>query len=275
MIGSLAWIFVLGGLAQTADTPSEGPSVGRAAVIEQVVLPGSELEVKPRRDRDEPVVLRIVDVYPHGNSFRYDLEYYALDPGQYDLRDYLRRKDGTSTADLPPIPVSVQPLLPPGQVEPHALEIDEVPRLGGYRLLIAVCGFVWIAGLGLILLVGRRRHLRNLASRPRPLSMAERLRPLVEAASNGSLADGQRAELERLLIGYWSHRLGLDDQPPAQTYAILRDHAEAGPLVRHLEAWLHQPPGSREPVDVSSLLEPYRNLPVGEPVPTPETEPVA
>ena len=58
---------------------------------------------KPLDDRRAPVVLRIVDVYPHGTAFRYDLEYYGLEPGTFDLRDYLRRKDGSSTADLPPI----------------------------------------------------------------------------------------------------------------------------------------------------------------------------
>lgn len=248
-------------LALQSPEPVPTASVGRRILIEQQVLPGPELEVKPLRDRDAPLVLRIVDVYPHGTAFRYDLEAYALEPGQYDLRNYLKRKDGSSSADLPPIPISVQAILPPGQVEPHALKLDEVSGLGGYRLLIALGGFVWIAGLGLILLAGRKRHLARLANRPRPLSMAERLRPLVESAMDGSLPDNKLAELERLLIGYWTHRLALDDQPPARAIALLRDHDHAGPLLRQLETWLHQPPDVRQPVDVSALLEPYRDLP--------------
>ena len=61
------------------------------------VLPGSELEVKPIGERT-PIVLRIVRVFPHGTAFRYDLEYYGLEPGSFDLKDYLQRKDRSSTA---------------------------------------------------------------------------------------------------------------------------------------------------------------------------------
>ena len=86
-------------------------SVGMVARIDQIVLPGTELEARPLDDRAKPVVLRIVSVYPHGTDFRYDLAYYVLDPGTFDLKDYLRRRDSSSTADLPPLLVTARPLL--------------------------------------------------------------------------------------------------------------------------------------------------------------------
>jgi hypothetical protein len=45
----------------------------------------------------------------------------------------------------------------------------------------------------------------------------------------------------------------------------LRQHAEAGALLRALEDWLHRRPGTVK-VDVESALAPYRNLPADEPV---------
>jgi hypothetical protein len=139
-----------------ASRPRPAVSVGMPAQIEQLVLPGSELEVKPLEDRRSPFVLRIKEAYSHGSAIRYDLVYYALEPGEYDLRNYLKRKDGTALGQLPPIVVKVDPILPPGQVEPSPLGLARSPSLGGYRLLLAIGGSLWCAGLAAILLLGRR-----------------------------------------------------------------------------------------------------------------------
>ena len=230
------------------------------ARIEQLVLPGPELEAIPIRDREAPIVLRVVETYPHGSGFRYDLIYHGLEPGEYDLRDSLRRKDGSSKVDLPPIPVTIRAILPPGQIEPHALEIGRAPRLGGYRDWLWAGAVTWVIGLLAILLFGRHRRASRGPEVARPLSLADRLRPLVESAVAGTLVEGQHAELERLLIGYWRRRLSLEEIDPVHALAILRDHEEAGPLLRALEDWLHRP-GVPEQVDVGALLAPYRDLP--------------
>jgi hypothetical protein len=96
--------------------------------------------------------------------------------------------------------------------------------------------------------------------------MADRLRPLVEAAMAGRIGVAQKAELERLLIGYWRRRLGLERAEPSRVMAVLREHDEAGPLLRRLEDWLHRPPGEAAgPADVAALLEPYRSIPAEDP----------
>ena len=245
-----------------ADEPPPSSTVGMPTRVEGLVLPGPELEAIPREDRDDPIVLRIVDVYPHGTARRYDLEFYALEPGDYDLRDSLRRKDGTSTAELPPIPVVVEPVLPPGQIEPNALIPRETPRPGGYRTLVVLGAVLWVLGFAAIVLAGHRRRRAAAAVVVPPRTLAERLRPLVEDAIAGRLDPPGRAELERLLLGVWRRRLGLEDMDPARAAAILREHPEAGPVVRRLEDWLHRPPGTAaEPVDLPGLLAPYRDLP--------------
>jgi hypothetical protein len=230
------------------------------ANIEQLVLPGPELEVKPLEDRRAPVVVRITGVYPHGTAFRYDLVYYGLEPGNYDLKSFLRRKDGTSTGELPGIPVRVDPVLPPGQIEPNALALARSPSLGGYRLLLAFAGSLWCAGLAAILLLGRHKKTQAEAQASRPVTLADRLRPLVNAALAGALSEGQHAELERLLIGYWRKRLKLEHVSPAEAIRLMRQHEEAGALLRHLEEWLHKPGARAEAAEIAALLRPYQEL---------------
>ena len=160
------------------------------ARIEQLVLPGSELEAKPIEDRRTPVVLRIVNSYPHGSAFRYDIVYYGLEPGEFDLKDSVRRKDGSPITDVPSIPIKIEPVLPPGQIEPHRLALAPSPFLGGYRLLLIVGGLVWAAGLAAILLAGRRRQAELVLDATKPVTLADRLRPLVESALTGTLNPG-------------------------------------------------------------------------------------
>ncbi len=256
--------FAVGDEKPATPPPRSTSTVGMPARIEQLVLPGTELEAKPIEDRRAPMVVRVVESYPHGSSFRYDIVYYGLEPGRYDLKDYLRRKDGSPMTGVPLIPVSVQPVLPPGQVEPHQLILGPAPTLGGYRLLIVAGGLLWFAVLAGLALAGRRRRRIAAEGGVRRLTLADRLRPLVESAMAARLDAGRRAELERLLVGYWQRRLGLEEQPPARVMAVLREHPDAGPLFRKLEDWLHRPAGSAGPVDVAALLAPYRDIPADD-----------
>jgi hypothetical protein len=253
------------GLAATACAEGQRATstVGMPTRIEQLVLPGSELEVRPIEDRRDPVVVRIVASYPHGSAFRYDLTYYALEPGQYDLRTYLRRKNGSALGELPAIPVSVAPLLPPGQIEPHPVSLEASPRFGGYRALMVVASTLWFMGLAYLLhrAYEARRAVRREAEAP--ATRADRLRPLVASAVAGELDPAGQAELERLLIAHWRERLGLEDERPTVLMSVLRQHPEAGPLFRAFEDWLHRPESERRDLgdELAGLLRPYLDAP--------------
>lgn len=242
--------------------PSPETSVGMTGRIERLVLPGSELEAAPNEDRQAPVVVRIVRTYPHGSAFRYDLVYHGLEPGAFDLKKLLRRKDGGSTEDLPSIPIKVTPLLPPGQVQPHALEFSKSPFLGGYLALQIAAGIGWVLGLVGIVYHGflRSRMRSRRAADAKPPTLADRLRPLIDGAMSGKLDRTQLADLERTLIAFWRLRLNLELAEPALAIDSLRKHEEAGPLLEQLEIWLHRP-ASASIVDPVQLLRPYRDLP--------------
>lgn len=236
-------------------------SVGMTGRIEQLVLPGTELEAIPDEERKLPIVLRIVRTYPHGTAFRYDLEYYGLEPGDYDLKNYLRRKDDSPTSDLPSLPVRITPLLPPGQITPHDLESQPAPSLGGYRKLRIAAGAIWIIGLIAIIYFGFVRRRRTVAVvEQRPVTLADRLRPLIDGAIAGRLSQAELASLERSLLAFWRKRLKLEDTEPALAIERLRQHPESGPLLHQLELWLHRP-GTSEKVDPVELLKPYQQWP--------------
>lgn len=242
---------------QGQEAPPE-LTVGMTGKITGLVLPGTELEAKPYDNRKLPILLRIRSVVPIGTSFRYDLEYQGYDPGSYDLKNYLRRKDGGSTSDLPAIPVKFVPIRPPGQMEPNTLEIDQSFWMGGYRWWLLAGGLVWLGGLFFIIYYGFWPKRHDAATAPvAPLTLADRLRPLVERAMAGQSKPEELASLERCLLAWWRRKLGVDGQAMMQGAEQLRNHAEAGPLLKQLELWLHRP-GTRDQVDVSKLLQPYR-----------------
>lgn len=245
-----------------AADPRES-QVGVPTKIEHVVLPGSELEVIPLTDRKAPLVLRIANVDRHGTAHRYDFIYYTLEPGTFDLRDYLRRKDGSPLGDLPVLKLTSTSTLPPGQVWPHELPAVQPGLVAWYRPAVIAAGVLWTLGLIAILFVGRKKKQGDVAMAGRGESLADRLRPLVERGLAGQLDLSQRAELERSLLAYWTRKLNLNDLKPAARFSRLRTDANAGPLLNQLETWLHRP-GPQSNVDVTALLQPYQNLPADE-----------
>jgi hypothetical protein len=239
---------------------AQSASVGVTVKMDSVILPGPELEVRPIDSKKTPVILRITATYPHGNDFRYDFEWYGLDPGEYDLKDFLQRKDGKTLGTLPPTPLKVTAIRPPGQIEPNALVLAESPRIGGYRWLLIGLIVAWSLGLlGIVLSFFFPRHRRDEGPTEKPVSLADKLSPLVEGAMRGELSANQLASLERGLFAYWRKRLRLDATDPAEAMNRLRTDSDAGPLLNQLENWLHRP-GQQETVNVTELLKPYRNL---------------
>jgi hypothetical protein len=161
---------------------------------------------------------------------------------------------------LPQILVTIRSLLPKGQIEPHALVQSPAPWIGGYQLILIGFGIVWLGGLFAILFVGRKKHAASALAMRGPLTLSDRLRPMVEDAIAGRLSIGKQAELERLLLAFWRRRLGLENMKPGQALAVLREHDEAGLLLRQLERWLHAPkqaPNADVDATIKALLEPY------------------
>jgi hypothetical protein len=232
----------------------------------EVILP--EAGLTPRApDRRAPLLLRIAYTRPHGTLTLYDLRYIGRVPGQFDLRDYLVTTNGLPATNLAAMTVSIAGLLPTphnGWLEEGALRAPSL--FGGYRATAAIVIGLWIAAFFVILRVGRKpKTVAVAAPVQRPPTFAERIRPLVESAAAGRISADEKAALERMLITHWQRRLGLREANGAELITRLREHGEAGPVLRALEDWLHRPPGT-VPVQVESVLAPYRDLPSEETV---------
>ena len=240
---------------------STWPSVGVAAKIDSVILPGSELEGRPLLD-DAAMVVQVENAFVHGDSFRYDLRYQGFEPGEHDLSKWLVRKDGSSTDDLPAVMVTVRSLLPPGQKQPNTVEPGALPYVGGYQLFAIIMAGAWLAVLLGLIFFGRSRKKKKTAEE-QTISLADLLKDRLQAAAANEMESGQYAELERVLFSMWRRRLGLEDMPASAAMQTVRSDKNAGPLMRQLETWIHSPNRDSD-LDLASLLKPYQNIPASE-----------
>lgn len=227
---------------------------------------GPPLQAKEARD-DALLLLRIGEVEElDGGDRRVELLFLARRAGAYDLRDSLQFGPERPVGDaLDPIPVLVDSLLP----QDHQGDLESIPDLegpgaGGFTTIFRAVLLLW-------LLPAAAWLFWKWKNRPRPEpevvahvpTLAERLQPLVDAARRGELDLAGQAQLERMLLGYWREQLGLGAQPQAEAVRRMRADAEAGELLRTVEAWLHRPEANRpDQAEVEALLDRYRNISV-------------
>jgi len=250
------------------DSKSRVP-VGMVGKISRIVIPGGEIEALPDDDPLAKIVVRVAETYRHGDGFRYDLEFTGFEPGTYDLARSLKPKDPNAPpGPMPLIDVEITSALAPGRIEPARPAAPEIRSWWKYWTMLNIFIGCWIAGLaGLFTWSNRvnRATKRAIAeAEAPPPTVAQRLRPLVSAACEGTLEPHARADLESLLIAYWTDRLHFDEGvAPGHILSKLKSDPEAGPLVSKFEEWLHMPPGSGQATadEITELLKPYENVP--------------
>ena len=260
---SVLFAAVVAAAAPPSALPARAPIQSTVGIEGRVIFRhprGEPVQSVPVNDKAS-VVVRIADSTPDGEFVLYDLRFIAQYPGEFDLRECLRRTDGAPLTGASPLPISVGHLLP-GDHQGALFETDGsgVPAIGGYRLALIAIGVLW-AIPPLVWLVRRlmRKPPSHEAAPAQPVTLADQLRPLVEQAIRGTISTADRASLELLLLAYWRERLGLAAEGLDHAGAIrrLRGHEEAGELLSLLERWLHRPPRDDEVVDVSAVLARY------------------
>jgi hypothetical protein len=245
-------------IAATNSTPTRAIGIEGRVTLD---LPRGDYRPRPLDDRTE-LILRIESVTPAPNQqHRYDFHYMGLEPGSYSLANYLIRPDGSRPDELSNTLVQVKALLPEnhdGKLTSYTPE--RFPFIGGYRVFLGLVALLWAGGIAGFVISYRKKRVITAppAVVPEP-SFAERIRPLVEAAANGTLTPEGKAQLERLMMGFWREKLNLPaEQRMAEALERLKAHAQAGELLRALERWLHQR-ASAPAEEVRALLAPYRN----------------
>ena len=231
-------------------------TVGIPLEILGVVIPGEELRARGVTDQS-PALARVVQIYPHGTDQRYDLEFRALEPGRFNVLDYLETSTGQSVEDLEPVWVDVMPLLSAEQLQPHPLRPGETPSLGGYRLLLGLAAVIWL--IVLFELIRRNFFANRMAGAKEDctVSLPDELKSLIEQIlKSNSSPQKDFARLEALLLAYWRERLDLENLDAHQAIRQLHQHPEAGEVLRQVEDWLHRP-NPPEEISWEDLLRPY------------------
>jgi hypothetical protein len=248
----------------TSNTNKTSVPVGMIGKVEQILIPGGELEAVPTTDPLAKIVVRVADTFRHGDAYRYNLEFTGYEPGLYDLAKSLKRKNPEETAgNIPSIEIEITSSLPPGQIEPAKPKTPQIREWLKYWTILDLFVVVWIIGLALLWGKAKATGRATVQADTPPPSVAQRLKPLVQAACEGTIEPHKRAELESLLINYWSDRLHLNQEiAPGQILTLLKSNPEAGPLINRLEEWLHMPPGQGRATtdDIAGLLQPYEAL---------------
>ena len=234
--------------------------LGLPTEVTDLYIPGSKIEVIPRKNSDSSLVIRILEIKSAADGFRYDLDIYGLDPGTHKLSDFLRYADSKSPVSNLPITFTVTTQHPldtlPKPSDPEAVPPE---KLGGYKTLIIVLGILWLTIL-LLIIFYRKKQIADFTAESPPPTLHERLQVLVTNASRGNLTDHERASLERLVLGHWKEKLpGLENHPAARALVQLRSHPEASPLILKLEEWLHAPAPSISHEEILPLLQPFEN----------------
>ncbi|MEO0413815.1 MAG: hypothetical protein AAF226_02550, partial [Verrucomicrobiota bacterium] len=133
--------------------------LGYPIEITDLYIPGAEVEPLPRKDQAGALVVRILQVKPAKDGFRYDLSLYGLDPGRHNVINYLQIQQTGDSLQAEPVYVeitvshSLDQLPRPTELKPKPLE-----SLGGYTQLMIGIGVVWLVGL-LILIFYRKNRL--------------------------------------------------------------------------------------------------------------------
>ena len=242
-----------------SGSPAASPrqtTVGIPLEILGVVIPGDELRARGVTDQS-PALARVVQIYPHGTDQRYDLEFRALEPGRFNVLDYLETSTGQSVEHLEPVWVDVLPLLSAEQLRPHPLRPGETPSLGGYPLLLGLAAVIWL--IVLFELIRRNFFANRLAEAEEDcmVSLPDELKSLIEQIlRSNSSPQKDFARLEALLLAYWRERLDLEKLDAHQAIRQLHQHPEAGQVLRQVEDWLHRP-NRPEEISWEDLLRPY------------------
>ena len=251
------YIFVLIGSTFVLKGEYQSP-LGLPIEITDLYISGEKVEPILRVDNRSSLVIRVTDIKPAEDGYRYSMTVYGLDPGSYNILDFLQYSDSKLPVSSKAIPLQITTIhgldnLP----KPEALNPKPPPKMGGYRALMITLSLFWLAILGLLVFYRKKKPQSEKGELPE-LTLQQKLAKLVTRASKGDLDDAEQAKLERLIIGHWKQELPeISKLPPAQALAKLREHNEASPLILKLEQWLHSPQPEINHEDLAPLLEPF------------------
>ena len=214
--------------------------IGNVGMVKRfkVTLPG-ELLVAVKVDEKAPAMVRIISWNKGSEGYSYDLEFIGLEPGKYNLMDYLRKASTLEAVDLPEYSLEVDTVLSEdfkGELLDFQNSVETLTPW--YKRLNTVLIILWGILLPVIILVGRKKKKIEEVEIVKEKTLSEKIYELLD-----SLEDKSSKELwqkvEGLILKHWRYRKGLEGLPAHEAIIKLKADGEAGPFIVKLEQGLH------------------------------------
>jgi len=243
-----------------------GPSPSRALNVplgvEQaaiVTYSGSPIRV-PAYKWGVAVSVRIAKVTPSGDASIYDVRYIVNRAGTFDLKDYLSGEDGAPLAGLPSFQFQGDPKLSK-QLEARIQETEEIVVDVGvhYYATLAALAVGWVVWLLLLIFAGRKRQSGPAAGPEPEETFAQFIQSCLPDIEAGTIDAARMAKLEMRILKHWRGQLALDGLPMTGLCLEIGRDPATGPVLRHLQDWLHNPLSGAGPRTVADALKSYAN----------------
>lgn len=275
--------------SQPLFAPELPPSIGTENKV-SILLPRKDCAVAPYAS-NTPLLLRVTSITPAENGqFRYQLLFTGLEKGTFNLTDYLVTPDGERLRE-PVEAVTVRSLIPTTATY-AALELDAPPtkKPTPYFGILILCALAWSA-CGIFLFRETLRSLLGLLFKPRnpmpvesnsqeqpsprPQTLADLLRPLIEKAALKTITAEEKSRLEQIIFLYWGKFLEIEYLDSVEQLRRILEHPTAGELLRTVEQWLYQPESLITKEEITAALQPYMDLPASLVIKSEEPHPAA
>ena len=230
-----------------------------------LVLSKGNLQAK-QIDPQSPLILRVIAIRPLSDGrFIYRVAFTPLEPGSFNLSDYLVFPDDTPLGSTDPHPVTILArVTDPDQTTLLGMPFPRTTPPIRYNTWMTLLGLLWAAA-GVRLFYKKKPVTQPApAPPPPPPTLAEILRPLVQLAASGDLDIPGKARLERIFLQYWSQQLGLQKLTAIEKMRAIRKHPDAGRLFQTMDSWIHRPEPVIPEEEINAVLAPYAAIDASE-----------
>ncbi len=209
----------------------------------QIDIPGERLAAVSMDER-APALVRVEVLRETPDGYLYAIDFVALEPGEYDVMNYLRTAAGRPP-DAPPRMMTVERKLP----DTFQGEIGIIPRRVGippawYKPTAWTFAVLWGLCLPALVFLKRKKAPLQVASQPGAPSLEERLKALLDGVGDDESKEVWQ-KLEATLIHYLVEARNVSPAKAFDQLLELKRDGTAGPVIRQFERCLHAPGGRR------------------------------
>ena len=204
----------------------------------QVEFPG-ELLAAAKVDEKAAAMVRIISYEKTRNGFSYDLEFIGLEPGKYNLLDYMRTASRLDPVKLDPYPVEVGTNLNEDfNGELVDFQKDMKALKPWYKKTSYIVFIVWVLLLPVIIFAGRKKKKVEEVEEVKEKTLNEKICELLVSLEGNSTKELWQ-KIEGLILKHWYEKKSLQGLPMHEAIMKLKADSEAGPFIVKLEKGLH------------------------------------